>query len=130
MVMKNRGHLVAGRRRTCRKAAGRSREAEKRARMLRPLILAPILLAATPYATQERPATVVLDASRASAGIMRVHEQLPASPGAFTIVYPKWIPGEHGPTGPLNDLAALRVTAGGTALDWHRDPVRPLRVSR
>ncbi len=104
--------------------------------MLRPLLVAPIVLvaiplaasaaefiAATPYATRERPATVVLDASRASAGIMRVHEQVPAAPGAFTIVYPKWIPGEHGPTGPLNDLAALRVTAGGTALDWHRDPV-------
>ena len=44
-------------------------------------------------------------------------------PDRFTIVYPKWIPGEHGPTGPLNDLAALRVSAGGTPLDWRRDPL-------
>lgn len=54
---------------------------------------------------------------------MKVHERIPAPAGAFTIVYPKWIPGEHGPTGPLNDLAALRVSAGGTPLDWRRDPV-------
>ena len=37
------------------------------------------------------------------------------------MVYPKWIPGEHGPTGPLNDLAALRISSGGEPLDWRRD---------
>ena len=52
---------------------------------------------------------------------MDVHERIPATPGSFTLVYPKWIPGEHGPTGPLNDLAALRVSANGTPLDWRRD---------
>jgi predicted metalloprotease with PDZ domain len=74
-------------------------------------------------ATEHDPATLVLDASRAPDGFMEVRERIPASPGPFTIVYPKWIPGEHGPTGPLNDLAALRVSAGGTLLDWRRDPV-------
>ncbi|HEY3675144.1 MAG TPA: hypothetical protein VGK84_04065 [Candidatus Tumulicola sp.] len=68
-------------------------------------------------------ATLVLNASSAARGIMYVHETVPASPGPFTLVYPKWIPGEHGPTGPLNDLAAIRVSAGGTALDWRRDDV-------
>ncbi len=80
-------------------------------------------VAKTPYATQQQPATLVLDASRAFDGIMKVHERIPAPAGAFTIVYPKWIPGEHGPTGPLNDLAALQVTAGGATLDWRRDPI-------
>jgi predicted metalloprotease with PDZ domain len=78
---------------------------------------------APPYATQERPATLLVDASRAGDGIMSVREHIPAAPGSFTIVYPKWIPGEHGPTGPLNNLAALRVSANGTALDWRRDPL-------
>ena len=54
---------------------------------------------------------------------MRVHERVPADGRALTLVYPKWIPGEHGPTGPLNDLAALSISANGTALDWRRDPV-------
>jgi predicted metalloprotease with PDZ domain len=75
------------------------------------------------YATEQRPATLLLDASRAGDGIMRVHERVPADGRALTLVYPKWIPGEHGPTGPLNDLAALSISANGTALDWRRDPV-------
>jgi predicted metalloprotease with PDZ domain len=74
-------------------------------------------------ATEQRPVTLLLDASRAADGIMRAHERIPAAPGAFTVVYPKWIPGEHGPTGPLNDLAALRISANGAALDWRRDSV-------
>ncbi len=78
-------------------------------------------VAATPYATPEHPATLTLDASRAAEGIMEVRERIPATAGSFTVVYPKWIPGEHGPTGPLNDLAALRVSANGTPLDWRRD---------
>lgn len=47
---------------------------------------------------------------------------LPASPGPATLVYPKWIPGEHGPTGPIADLAGLRITAGGAPVPWTRDP--------
>jgi predicted metalloprotease with PDZ domain len=74
-------------------------------------------------ATEHDPATLVLDASRAPDGFMEVREHIPAAAGPFTVVYPKWIPGEHGPTGPLNDLAALRVSAGGTPLDWRRDPL-------
>ncbi|MGC2651196.1 MAG: hypothetical protein WA304_10385 [Candidatus Cybelea sp.] len=97
-----------------------------------PLILAALLapavasaagFAAKPsLATQQEPATLVLDASRAADGIMEVRERIPATAGSFTIVYPKWIPGEHGPTGPLNDLAALRISADGAPLDWRRDP--------
>jgi len=69
----------------------------------------------------ESPLTLIVDASGAANGIMRVRERIPAAPGPFTIVYPKWIPGEHGPTGPLNDLAALRISASGADLDWRRD---------
>ncbi len=67
--------------------------------------------------------TLVLDASNASRGILYAHERIAVSPGPLTLAYPKWIPGEHGPTGPLNDLAALRISAGGKALDWRRDQV-------
>jgi predicted metalloprotease with PDZ domain len=75
----------------------------------------------TPYATQQQPVDLFVDASRASDGYMEVRERIPAAAGPFTIVYPKWIPGEHGPTGPLNDLAQLQVKAKGSPLDWHRD---------
>ena len=39
------------------------------------------------------------------------------------LYYPKWIPGEHGPTGPVVDLVGLRFSAGGQTLPWRRDPV-------
>jgi predicted metalloprotease with PDZ domain len=67
--------------------------------------------------------TLVLDARTAARGIIYAHETIPVKTGAFTLVYPQWIPGEHGPTGPLSDLAALRVSAGSTPLTWHRDDV-------
>ncbi|HTU71690.1 MAG TPA: hypothetical protein VMF11_15415 [Candidatus Baltobacteraceae bacterium] len=79
--------------------------------------------AATPYATQAQPMTLLVDASLAARGIAYVHETVPVRPGPFTLVYPKWIPGEHGPTGPLYDLVSIRVRAGGAALDWRRDSV-------
>ena len=37
-----------------------------------------------------------------------------ASPGPLTLLYAKWIPGEHGPTGPIQDLTGLRFCAGGS----------------
>ncbi|MBV9027065.1 MAG: peptidase M61, partial [Candidatus Eremiobacteraeota bacterium] len=88
-----------------------------------PSVAAETFVAKPPLATQNRPVLLSLDASGAAGGIIRVHERIPASRGDFTIVYPKWIPGEHGPTGPLSDLAALRISARGTALDWRRDSV-------
>ncbi|MEO6835565.1 MAG: hypothetical protein ABI231_06620, partial [Candidatus Tumulicola sp.] len=87
------------------------------------LVAAATLLTVSRSAAAPAPVTLRLDASQASRGIMFAHERLPITPGALTLVYPKWIPGEHGPTGPLNDLAALRISAAGNALDWRRDPV-------
>jgi predicted metalloprotease with PDZ domain len=39
----------------------------------------------------------------------------------LTLVYPKWIPGEHGPTGPLVDVVGMRFSAGGKTIAWKRD---------
>ncbi len=80
-------------------------------------------VAATPYATQQHPVVLVLDATRAARGIMQTHETIPVAPGPFTLVYPKWIPGEHAPSGPLHDLAALRVSADGKPIGWRRDKI-------
>ncbi len=74
-------------------------------------------------ATQSNPMTVVLDETTAPRGIIYTHMTIPVKAGAFTLVYPQWIPGEHGPTGPLNDLAQLKVSANGQPLTWSRDQV-------
>jgi hypothetical protein len=38
-------------------------------------------------------------------------------PGPLTLLCPEWIPGEHGPTGPVTDLVNLRISGGGTVPD-------------
>ena len=55
----------------------------------------------------------------------RVHTELgiPVKPGALTLVYPQWIPGEHAPTGPLDSLIGLHIRANGADLPWARDPL-------
>jgi predicted metalloprotease with PDZ domain len=48
---------------------------------------------------------------------------IPVSPAPLTLYYPKWIPGEHGPSGPIINLSGLRFTANGKTVPWRRDPV-------
>jgi predicted metalloprotease with PDZ domain len=74
-------------------------------------------------ATRSNPMTIVLDETTAPRGFVRTHMTIPVAPGPFTVVYPEWIPGEHGPTGPLNDLTELKISANGTQLAWSRDQV-------
>lgn len=76
---------------------------------------------AAPYATQANPETLVLDASTAGRGFAISTMQIPVRPGPFTFVYPEWIPGGHGPTGPLGAISQIEVSANGKRLTWHRD---------
>lgn len=81
------------------------------------------LVAATPTSAAE-PLILVLDAREAPRNILHVSEFIPVSGSrAITLYYPKWIPGEHGPTGPIANMAALRITAGGAPVAWQRDLV-------
>ncbi|HEX5314680.1 MAG TPA: peptidase M61, partial [Gammaproteobacteria bacterium] len=61
------------------------------------------------------------DASDTGQGIFRVRETIPVQPGELTLLYPKWIPGNHSPSGPIDKLAGLTITAGGKPLAWKRD---------
>jgi len=65
--------------------------------------------------------TLHVDASDTAQGIFRVHETLPVKPGALTLLYPQWIPGDHSPTGPIAMLAGLKLSGNGKPLMWKRD---------
>lgn len=71
------------------------------------------------------PITLDIDASDTRRGVFRVTETIPLAGGAnrITLMYPRWLPGHHGPRGPLAELAGLTFTAGGKTLSWERDPV-------
>jgi len=74
-------------------------------------------------AAADSPITLSVDASEAPRRIFHARLLIPASPGPLTLLYPKWIPGEHGPTGPISDLAGLKISASGKPIAWQRDPV-------
>ena len=78
-----------------------------------------LLLLATSAGAQT--ARVDVDLREAPRRLIHARLTLPAQPGPLTLVYPKWIPGEHGPTGPIRDLVNLRFTAGGRTVTWRRD---------
>ncbi len=101
-----------------------------------------LLLLATPALAQEAaplpppipapqdtpfPGTIAIavDATDLNRHIIKVHETIPVEkPGAeLTLLYPEFIPGDHGPTGPLAALAGLTIHAGGKRIDWTRDTV-------
>jgi len=65
--------------------------------------------------------TLVVDETQAARRIAFVREEIRVQPGALALAYPRWIPGEHGPTGPIEQLAALRIHSGNSTLPWTRD---------
>lgn len=70
------------------------------------------------------PGTIQLtvDASDVTRAIFKVHEHVPVSgPGDFVLLYPKWLPGNHSPSGQINKIAGFRATANGAELKWVRD---------
>ena len=70
------------------------------------------------------PGTIQLtvDASDVTRAIFRIHEHVPVPhPGDFVLLYPKWLPGNHSPSGQINKVAGFRATANGRDLKWVRD---------
>jgi predicted metalloprotease with PDZ domain len=65
--------------------------------------------------------TISVDATSAPRKIFHATLKIPATAGDLTLFYPKWIPGEHAPDGPVVDLAGLFFKANGQTLKWRRD---------
>ena len=74
-------------------------------------------------AQTQRPITLEVDATQAPQSIIHTRMTLPVSPGPLTLYYPKWIPGEHAPDGPIVNLTGLKFSANGRAIPWRRDLV-------
>ncbi len=78
---------------------------------------------------QTAPITLAVDLTDAPRRILHAQETIPVQPGAMTLVYPKWIPGEHAPDGPISDQAGFVITTqaenGKPAerVKWERDPL-------
>jgi len=67
--------------------------------------------------------TLQVDASDVSRRLFRVHETIPVKPGELVLQYAKWLPGNHAPNGPIDQLAGPLISAGGKSVEWLRDPL-------
>ena len=84
------------------------------------LIFVPGLLAAD---AQQTPIKIHADLTDAPRKIYHADIDLPVRPGALDLITPEWIPGAHGPDGPVMDITGLRFEVDGKTLPWRRDPV-------
>jgi predicted metalloprotease with PDZ domain len=82
-----------------------------------------LLLAGPAHAQSAAPIELDVDATGVTRGLVHVRETIPVRPGGLTLYFPKWIPGEHSPSGRIENLVALRIAAGGTLVPWRRDAV-------
>jgi predicted metalloprotease with PDZ domain len=79
----------------------------------------PTAWAATERAT--KPTEIHVDMSRAPQRIVHARLEMPVESGPLTLLYPKYMPGEHGPTGPIADLVGLVIEGNGKPIAWNRD---------
>jgi predicted metalloprotease with PDZ domain len=66
-----------------------------------------------------------IDASDTQRGLYRVTETIPVAPRttSLTLLLPQWLPGAHGPRGPMAELVDIKFLVDGKPVRWKRDPV-------
>ena len=65
--------------------------------------------------------SLTVDATKTQRKILHAHLVMPVKAGPLTLYYPKWIPGEHGPDGPIANLSGLKFEGNGKTIPWQRD---------
>ncbi len=87
----------------------------------RPLLfLSFLLLSVRPEAQSIRLHVDLTDAPR---NLYHARLEIPVQAGDVALVFPKWIPGNHRPSGPIGGLTGIRMEAAGRTLPWRRDPL-------
>jgi predicted metalloprotease with PDZ domain len=85
------------------------------------LFLASALVLIPSVAHAAETISLTVDATKSPEKLLRSHEVIPVKPGPLTIYYPKWIPGEHGPNGPITSVTGLKFEGNGKVIPWQRD---------
>ena len=88
-----------------------------------PYLLAFFVLLSAAAGAQNSPIALHVDAREAARRIFHARLEFPVRPGELTLYYPKWLPGNHRPTGPIANLVGLRFSAAGQVVAWKRDNV-------
>src|SRR5580700_3535296 len=69
------------------------------------------------------PIAISVDATHAPQRILHAKLEIPVRPGPLTLYYPKWMPADHSPDGPIPNVAGLKFSAGGKEIAWVQDAV-------
>ena len=89
----------------------------------------PVTLAPIPEAKKElypQPIELWVDATDIDRRIMNVRQRIPVTQaGRMVLFYPQWIPGNHGPVGPISQIANLQFSANGQRIEWVRNTLHP-----
>ncbi|OYZ35946.1 MAG: peptidase M61, partial [Novosphingobium sp. 16-62-11] len=69
--------------------------------------------------------TLDIDASDTMRRAYRVTQVIPVAAGAkeLILLFPQWLPGNHGPRGPLAELVGVQFFVDGKPVEWKRDRV-------
>ena len=67
--------------------------------------------------------TLKVDATDLDRAIFRVQQRIPVESGPVTLLFPKWLPGNHAPRGQIEKLTGLVIKANGKTLVWKRDTI-------
>ena len=66
-----------------------------------------------------------VDATDLDRRIVNVRQTIPVTAGPLTLLYPKFLPGNHADTGPIQLISGVTVTGGGQRIEWLRDTIEP-----
>jgi predicted metalloprotease with PDZ domain len=80
-------------------------------------------LLAVPAIAQTDVIKITADLSEAPRRLYHAEVDIPVKAGPVKLTTPKWIPGNHRPTGPVDDITGVVFTANGQTLPWRRDDV-------
>jgi len=85
------------------------------------LPLALVLAAPTLLQAQKSPIQITADLTDAPRKLYHAEVDIPVTAGPVSLTTPKWIPGNHRPTGPVDEISGVVFTANGKVLPWRRD---------
>src|ERR1041384_3882117 len=90
----------------------------------RSLLVACLLVSTFSFAAVPLTIQLDVDGTEASRNVLHGKLRIPVTPGEVTLAYPKWLPGNHRPAGPIQNLTGLVIEANGKRLEIGRASCR------
>ena len=82
-----------------------------------------IISASVTAQSLNQPILITADLTDVPRKLVHADMVIPVAPGPVTLTTAKWIPGNHRPSGPIDNFTGLVVRANDAELPWRRDDV-------